>query len=212
MERVDYAVSKEQESGQQQPQQSVPIQATEQEKKSHQESDKSMPDFRPNISQNVNFVDPIRPSVPPQFYEAPLPSQSPSQQPYTQVIKLIAFLFCIKITLFQNNGHYVPMDMLRLRQQHQQELEMVREFNQSKVNMLEQQNRLLYNAGVKRLESNLANVEEKYTRRQRHEPVCVEAEKNVESCYLQNSGMPLKCSKQAQDFINCIDSIRRQVL
>lgn len=102
--------------------------------------------------------------------------------------------------------------MLRLRQQHQQELETMRQFNQSKVNMLEQQNKLLYNSAVKRLESSLGNVEEKYTRRLRHEPVCEMAEKDVESCYLKNPGMPLKCSKQAQDFINCIDNIRRQVL
>ncbi|XP_074599230.1 MICOS complex subunit mic25-a-like [Brevipalpus obovatus] len=112
----------------------------------------------------------------------------------------------------QPTGTYIPMDMLRLRQQHQEELEMVHHFNDSKVNMLEQQNKILWRAAKERFDKNLTGIEENYTKRQAHEPVCVEAEKLVESCYASNVEMPLKCSKQAKDFINCIDHIRRQVL
>lgn len=104
------------------------------------------------------------------------------------------------------------MDTLRLRQHHQEEIDSLQRHYQAKTELLEKHNRSLFDASKSKLENKLNQVEEKYISSHRHEPVCVEASRNVEFCFNDNQKMPLKCSKVAKDFINCVDSIRRQVI
>ena len=112
----------------------------------------------------------------------------------------------------QQGGKFVTMDTLRLRQQHQQELDLIQKHYRNKTEYLERQNRQLFDASRSKLENKLNQVDEKYISSHKHEPVCVEAQRNVEFCYNENQGMSLKCSKVAKEFINCVDSVRRQII
>lgn len=106
----------------------------------------------------------------------------------------------------------LPMDTLLLRQKHDQELRDVTNLWKKQKEELEKQNMELWKTTRQNLDDNLTDLESKYVKKQRCDPVCPEAEIRLLDCYKKNSKMPLKCSREAEEFVNCVNSVRNEIL
>ena len=104
------------------------------------------------------------------------------------------------------------METLTLRKRHEEEVNRVEQSWKTRLSAYQQQNEELSRTTTERLQNDLSAIEEKYTKRQRYEPVCPDVEQKVEECLKKNSTMSLKCSQEVKDFVGCIDDVRQRVL
>lgn len=104
------------------------------------------------------------------------------------------------------------METLTLRKRHEEEINRVEQSWKTRLSAYQKQNEELSRTTTERLSNDLVAIEEKYTHRQRYEPVCPDVEQKVEECLKKNPSMSLKCSKEVKDFVGCIDDVRQRVL
>lgn len=103
------------------------------------------------------------------------------------------------------------MDTLALRQQHEAEIRGMERSWKGQINELNRQNKELWKSANEKLAVNLTEIEQKYAKQQKCDPICQESEQKVIECYQENKSQPLKCSQQVKQFINCVHDVRREV-
>lgn len=114
--------------------------------------------------------------------------------------------------MLQPGMYAAPMETLTLRKRHEEEINRVEQSWKTRLGAYQLQNEELSRTTTERLQNDLGTIEEKYTKKQRYEPVCPDIEQKVEECLKKNSKMTLKCSQEVKDFVGCIDDVRQRVL
>ena len=100
---------------------------------------------------------------------------------------------------------------LEQRQKYHEEFKKAERSWQSRIRELESQNRQLLDAANENLSATLLEVETNHMKNS-YAPVCPDKQQKVLQCYKENSKLPLSCSREVHDFMECVDKVRMTAL
>jgi len=100
---------------------------------------------------------------------------------------------------------------LEQRQKYQEEFKKAEKSWQNRIRELEYQNRQLFDAANEKLSATILEVETNHMKNS-YAPVCPERHQKVVQCYKENNKLPLNCSREVHDFMECVDKVRMTAL
>lgn len=100
---------------------------------------------------------------------------------------------------------------LEQRQKYQEEFKKAERSWQNRIRQLESQNRQLFEAANEKVAATLLEVETNHMKNS-YAPVCPDKQQKVLHCYKENSKYPLTCSRDVNDFMECVDKVRMTAL
>lgn len=100
---------------------------------------------------------------------------------------------------------------LEQRQKYQEEFKKAEISWQNRIKELEFQNRQLFEAANAKVSETLLDIETNHLKNS-YAPVCPDKQQRVAQCYKENSKYPLNCSRDVNDFMECVDKVRMTVL
>ncbi|RWS05967.1 hypothetical protein B4U79_16086 [Dinothrombium tinctorium] len=142
-------------------------------------------------------------------------SKAEAKTAHLSRVSLMSSLFRFASTLKMNfdllQNHIEGLDSLTVQQQVQREVQRAEKSWKTQISELERQNNQLWDLANKNFESKIKDVENTYISEHKHEPICQEAEKTLDSCYKTNKSKPLNCSAEVKNFVSCVNLVRREV-
>ncbi|XP_054707842.1 MICOS complex subunit MIC19-like [Uloborus diversus] len=100
---------------------------------------------------------------------------------------------------------------LEQRQKYHHEFKKAEMSWQNRINELESQNRLLFETAKDKFAVLLDEIEEKHMQNS-YAPVCPDKHQKVLQCYKENAKLPLNCSREVNEFFDCVEKVRMTAL
>lgn len=100
---------------------------------------------------------------------------------------------------------------LEQRQKYHEEFKKAERSWQKRIKELESQNRQLFDTANEKFAATLLEIETNHMKNS-YEPVCPDKQQTVLKCYKENSKYPLNCSREVDEFMQCVDKVRMTAL
>lgn len=100
---------------------------------------------------------------------------------------------------------------LEQRQKYHEEFKKAEKSWNNRIHELETQNRLLFETAKDKFAATLHEVESNHVKNS-YAPVCPDKQHQVLRCYKDNGKLPLNCSREVHDFMECVDKVRMTAL
>ncbi|GBN02308.1 hypothetical protein AVEN_70743-1 [Araneus ventricosus] len=100
---------------------------------------------------------------------------------------------------------------LEQRQKYHEEFKKAEKSWNNRIHELETQNRLLFETVSDKFTATVKEIEENHIKNS-YAPVCPDKQQQVSKCYKENSKYPLNCSREVNDFMECVDKVRMTAL